>query len=140
MLDLTTSLFSSPLATFSTIFTVTVSIVITYKFYFYDKEITLSDRLAQVEAARAQKGLPTEVTITPEDFRLNPELADIFGVTGVNESINITLETNAHLEYQQFQETLQVHNNFIENTVQFVSELSLNNLLEFLTYLVSLFN
>ena len=139
MLDLS-SFFSSPLGTFSTIFTVTVSIVITYKFYYYDKEITLSDKLAQVEAARAQKGLPTEVTITPEDFRLNPELVDILGVQGGNESVNITLETNAHLEYQQFQDTIQVHNNFIENTVQFVSDLSLNNLLEFLTYLVSLFN
>jgi hypothetical protein len=139
MLDLT-PLFSSTLGTFSTIFTVTVSIAITYKFYFYDKEITLSDKVTQVEAARAQKGLPSEVTITPEDLRLNPELADILGVTDVNNPINITLETNAHLEYQQFQDTIQDHNNFIENTVEFLSELTISNLSEIVTYLLSLFN
>ncbi len=139
MIDLS-PFFSSTLSTFSTIFTVTVSIVITYKFYFYDKEITLSNRVTQVDAARAQKGLPSEVTITPEDFRLNPELVDILGVTDVKNPINITLETNAHLEYQQLQETIQIHNNFIENTVEFLSQFTtMSSISEIVTFIFNLF-
>jgi hypothetical protein len=137
MLDLN-YFFSQTYGTISILFTVTVSAVITYKFYCYDREITLLNRVTKVEAARAQQGLPSEVTITPEDLRLNPELADIFDVTNVNNPINISLETNAHLEYIQFQDTIQTHNNFIESTVEFLTDLAHSNLLESIAYFLSL--
>ena len=136
MLDLNL-LFSHSYGTISLIFSVTVSAVITYKFYNFDKGITLSDRLIKEEAIRAQQGLPSEVTITPEDFRLNPELVDILGVTGDNESVNISLETKTQFEYIQFQETVQAHNNFIESTVEFLSNLANSNLLDTITWLLS---
>lgn len=136
MLDLN-YIFSHSYGTFSLIFAATVSAVITYKFYNYDKGITLSNRLAKEEAARAQQGLPSEVTITPEDFRLNPELVDILDVSGVNESVNISLETKAQFEYFQFQETIQAHNNFIQSTVDFLADLAHSNLLETITYYLS---
>jgi len=96
-----------------------VSVALAYKIYISYTELTLFNRVRQVEAARAQEGLPSEVTITPEDLRLNPELADILGVTDVNNNINIALETNAHLEYIQFQDTILAHNLFIDNIVIF---------------------
>jgi|SRR6267154_3583009 len=136
MLDLS-FIFSNSYGTISLIFTATVSAVITYKFYNYDKGITLLNRLTKVEAARAEQGLPSEVTITPEDFRLNPELVDILGVTGGNESVNISLETKAHLEYFQFQETVQAHNSFIEGVVEFIFKIANNNLLESIADLLS---
>jgi len=139
MLDIS-SIFGQTLGAVSVIFTVTVSVVITYKFYYYDREITLLNRVNQVELARAQQGLPSEVQITPEDLRLNPELADILGVTDVNNPINITLETNAHLEYLQFQETLEAHNNFIDNTVEFLSGFLHTSYLDAIAYFISLFN
>jgi hypothetical protein len=136
MLDLNL-IFSNSYGTISLIFTATVSAVITYKFYNYDKEITLLNRLTKVEAVRAEKGLPSEVTITPEDFRLNPELVDILDVTGVNESVNISLETKAQFEYLQFQETVQAQNNFIESTVELFSNIVHSNILETIAYLLS---
>ena len=46
-----------------------VSVVAAYKIYISYTEITLLNRVRQVEAVRAQDGLPSEVTITPEDLR-----------------------------------------------------------------------
>jgi hypothetical protein len=136
MLDLN-FIFSHTYGTISLIFTATVSAVITYKFYNYDKEITLLNKVTKEEAVRAQQGLPSEVTITPEDLRLNPELVDILGVTGNNESVNISLETKAQFEYIQFQETVQAHNNFIDSTVELLSDLANGNLLDTIAWLLS---
>ena len=116
-------LFGMGLGSVGIIFTTVVSVGVVYKFYLYDKDLTLLDRVNKVEAVRAQKGLPSEVKITPEDFRLNPELVDILGITDLHESVNVTLETKAHFEYNQFQETLINHNNFLEDIFTYVYHL-----------------
>jgi hypothetical protein len=113
-----------------------VSVVAAYKFYVSYTEITLLNRVRQVEAVRAQDGLPSEVTITPEDLRLNPELADILEITDLNNNVNVALETNAHLEYIQFQETMIDHQNFLENLVVYIY--NLHFLEDFFTF-ISLF-
>jgi hypothetical protein len=94
-----------------------VSVVAAYKCYYSYTELTLLWRVRQVEAVRAQDGLPSEVIITTEDLRLNPELADILEITDLNHNVNVALETNAHLEYLQFQET---HTNFIEDLLVYI--------------------
>jgi len=58
-------------------------------------------RLRQVDATRVLEGLPTDVTLTPEDFIANPELAEIFGVTGTDTNLEIALESNEHFEFIQ---------------------------------------
>jgi hypothetical protein len=118
MLDLN-YIFHNTFSNLSIVVVSTASIIIGYKFYISYRELTLFNRVRQVEAARVQEGLPSEVTITPEDLRLNPELVDILGVTDVNNNINIALETNAHLEYIQFQETIFNQNLLLDNIVIF---------------------
>jgi hypothetical protein len=122
MLDLY-EIFHQTFNNISIIVITTVSVGIAYKFYICYTNYTLLNRVIQVEAARAQDGLPSEVTITPEDFRLNPELAEILEVTDVNNNINVALETNAHLEYIQFQDTIFAHDLFLENAVAFVANI-----------------
>src|ERR1700742_3967717 len=111
-----------------------VSVGVAYKFYVHYTETTLFNRVLQVETARAQNNLPSEVTITPEDLRLNPELAEILEITDLNN--NVALETNAHLEYAQFQETMVVHQNLLENIVTYVYHL---HFLEDIATFISLF-
>jgi len=59
----------------------------------------------QIDSTRVQQGLPTEVTINPEDFINNPELAEIFELDGLGEdmTLNLSLESNEHFEQQQNQ-------------------------------------
>jgi len=52
----------------------------------------------QIDTTRVNEGLPTDVTITQEDFRNNPELAEIFGVSNTENDFNVNLESQAHLE------------------------------------------
>lgn len=56
-------------------------------------------RVRQVDTTRVQEGLPTDVTLTPEDFRAHPELAEIFDVTDTNTNLNVALESNDHYEF-----------------------------------------
>ena len=60
-------------------------------------EHKIINRINQVEAAREQEGLPNNVTLTPEDFRQNPELAEIFN-TDTDKNLNLNLETIEHIE------------------------------------------
>ena len=108
-------LFSNWFSSVAVVATTVVSVGIVYKFYLFDKNLTLLERVSKVEAARAEKGLPSEVTITPEDLRLNPELVDILGITDLNNNVNVALETKAHLEYTQFQEMVMDHNHFLDH-------------------------
>jgi len=57
----------------------------------------------QVDTTRLHEGLPTDVTLTPEDFRAQPELAEIFDVTDTNTNLDIALENNEHYEFIQNQ-------------------------------------
>src|SRR6266567_7560983 len=52
-----------------------------------------------VDAGRIQEGLPTDVTLTPEDFERNPELAQIFEVEDVNQNLDLFLEGHEHFEH-----------------------------------------
>jgi len=82
-----------------------ITVRVSYKMYMLYTEDILLDKVSQVEAARAQEGLPSNVRLTSEDFRLNPELANIFEAPAEGPLI-IPLETNAHLELLQHQEAI----------------------------------
>jgi len=111
------------LGSISLIIVAVVSVGASCYTYVYYTENTLINRVRQVEATRAQQGLPSEVTITPEDLRLNPELVDILGITDLNSNVNVALETNAHLDYIRFQETMSAFYQFVENVITFITSL-----------------
>ena len=53
----------------------------------------------QIDTTRVHEGLPTDITLTPQDFRTHPELAQIFGVTDPdNTNLDIALESHEHFE------------------------------------------
>jgi len=58
----------------------------------------------QIDSTRVHEGLPTDITLTPEDFRNHPELVEIFGVADTDNNLAVALESNEHFE--------QVHNQF----------------------------
>jgi hypothetical protein len=60
-------------------------------------------RVRPVDTTRVHEGLPTDVTLTPEDFLAHPELAEIFDVTDTNTNLNVALESNEHYEVIQNQ-------------------------------------
>jgi hypothetical protein len=72
------------------------------------------NRIRVAESARVQEGLPNEVTLTPEDFRQNPELVEIFEVTDVDNNLNLHLETVEHLEYLDYQDAIANGSNSLE--------------------------
>jgi hypothetical protein len=51
-----------------------------------------------IDSTRVEEGLPTDITLTPEDFRLNPQLAEIFEVTDTTRNLDIALESNEHFQ------------------------------------------
>jgi|SRR6266436_9078100 len=51
-----------------------------------------------VDSTRVLEGLPTDVTLTPEDFINHPELAEMFDVTNTNKNFDLVLESNEHFE------------------------------------------
>jgi hypothetical protein len=51
-----------------------------------------------IDITRVQEGLPTDVTITPEDFRNHPELAEILEVGDTDVNLDLILESNEHFE------------------------------------------
>jgi hypothetical protein len=61
----------------------------------------------QIDSTRVQEGLPTDVTLTPEDFRAHPELAEIFEVADTDNNLDLVLESNEHFEQVQVQAQLQ---------------------------------
>lgn len=52
----------------------------------------------QIESTRVNEGLPTDVTLTSEDFRDNPELAEIFDVSDTENALDVNLESQEQLE------------------------------------------
>ena len=91
----------------------------------------LLSRVRQVEATRAQENLPNEVTLTPEDFKQNPELAEILEVTDVDNNLNLHLETVEHLEYLEhhqdtpkgIMENIEVIGYYLSTVSNFVFEI-----------------
>jgi hypothetical protein len=74
-----------------------------YRFYVYYTHHTLLNRMLETTLERAEEGINSGVTLTPEDFRQNPELAEMLNITGVEEEININLETQEQVEFFEFQ-------------------------------------
>jgi len=67
----------------------------------------------QIDTSRVNAGLPTDVTLTPEDFRANPELAEIFDVTDTENNLDIALESQEHLEMLETQYADISYNNLM---------------------------
>jgi hypothetical protein len=57
----------------------------------------------QIDSTRVHEGLPTDISLTPEDFINHPELVEIFGVQDQDNNLNLNLESNEHFEQQQNQ-------------------------------------
>jgi len=57
----------------------------------------------QIDTTRVNEGLPTDMTLTPEDFAADPELAEIFGISENNTMLDLSLESNEHFEEVQNQ-------------------------------------
>ena len=54
------------------------------------------DMVRPIDASRVEEGLPTDLAFTAEDLRDNPELAEMFEITDVNNGLQLALESNAH--------------------------------------------
>jgi|SRR5882757_5191662 len=74
-------------------------------FFIYIKysETICARRVDEINSTRVQEGLPNDVTITPEDIKNNPELAEVFDISDVNANVNIILESNEQFEVVQNQ-------------------------------------
>jgi len=83
--------------------TIAVMGVISELAYYY---LTEGESERPIDAGRAAEGLPTDVTLTPEDLVNNPELIEIFDIDNVDENVNIILESNEHFEALQLQDTI----------------------------------
>jgi len=57
----------------------------------------------QIDTTRVNEGLPTDITLTPEDFRAHPELAEIFEVEDTENNLDLILESQEHLEMLESQ-------------------------------------
>jgi hypothetical protein len=72
------------------------------------------DRPRPVDTTRLQEGLPTDVTITPEDFMRNPELAQIFEGVDVNQNLDLFLEGQEHVDHLENQFAAIDYNTLME--------------------------
>jgi hypothetical protein len=89
------------------ILSITISVIgVTFCLVNSFSEFNNVTRVRQIDTTRVQEGLPTDITLTPEDFRAHPELAEIFGVTDTDNNLDLILESNEHFEYIQNQYTV----------------------------------
>lgn len=77
----------------------TFCLILSYRRMINDTRV----RQLEIDTTRVDEGLPTDMTLTPEDFLANPELAEIFGVTDDNTNLDLMLESNEHFEEVQNQ-------------------------------------
>jgi hypothetical protein len=52
----------------------------------------------EVDVVRVAEGLPTDVTITPQDFKDNPELAQIFEVSDTSQNLDLIIQSDEHFQ------------------------------------------
>jgi hypothetical protein len=71
--------------------------------------------VSEIDTTRVNEGLPTDMSLTPEDFAADPELAEIFGITDTNTNLDIALESNEHFE--------QVQNQIANNNLPTISDI-----------------
>ncbi len=50
--------------------------------------------------------LPNKIILTPEEFKQDPDLLELFGITDIDNNLDLTIETNEHLEYLEYQEAV----------------------------------
>ena len=98
----------------------TYHVIITYRALYN------ATMVSEIDTTRVNEGLPTDMSLTPEDFAANPELAEIFGITDTNTNLDIALESNEHFE--------QVQNQIANNNLPTISDI-LNE-----DYLLSLYD
>jgi hypothetical protein len=72
------------------------------------------NRPRPIDTTRVHEGLPVEVTLTPEDFMRNPELAQIFEGADVNQNLDLILESNEHFEEVENQFAAVDYNTLME--------------------------
>ena len=97
-----------------------------------------------VDSTRVHEGLPTELTLTPENFTDNPELAEIFGVTNTDNNFDLILESNEHYEamqnlvvdYENFGTTLDVIRDFSSSFLASPYFTLLDTIIDFITSFV----
>jgi hypothetical protein len=114
---------------------IAILLISSYRQYQIDNATTVRP----IDTTRVEEGLPTDMTLTPEDFLADPELAEIFGITDPNTNLDINLESNEHFE--EVQNQIEIATNFNDN---FMTSLELYNedYLEYLydEYLITFFN
>jgi hypothetical protein len=89
------------------ILSITISVIgVTFCLVNSFSEFNNVTRVRQIDTTRVQEGLPTDITLTPEDFRAHPELTEIFGVTDTDNNLDLILESNEHFEHIQNQYTV----------------------------------
>lgn len=113
----------------------TVCFIYSYRQITYVPNVT---PVRQIDTTRVEEGLPTDISLSPEDFRDNPELAEIFGITDSNTNLDVALESNEHFEQVQNQELMQQIQNQLTtvNTDNFTTANDIINI----DYLITLYN
>jgi hypothetical protein len=125
---------------------VTFSLITNYNnFYNYNlAELNNVVRERIVDPTRVHEGLPTDVTLTPQDFIDNPELAEIFDVPNTNNNLELVLESNEHFEavqnlavdYENFRTLLDVIRDFFSSFLASPFLTLLDTIIEFITSFV----
>jgi hypothetical protein len=70
---------------------VTYYMLISYAVSYHDNMVR------PIDASRVEEGLPTDMTLTAEDYINNPELAEIFGEIDINNGLDLILESHEHV-------------------------------------------
>src|SRR6266478_4675932 len=47
-----------------------------------------------------------ELILPLEEFKQDPDLLELFGITDIDNNLDLTIETNEHLEYLEYQEAV----------------------------------
>lgn len=88
---------------------------VTYNVIIRYRALNNATMVSERDTTRVNEGLPTDMSLTPEDFAANPELAEIFGITDTNTNLDIALESNEHFE--------QVQNQIANNNLPTISDI-----------------
>lgn len=89
--------------TLGLIMTGVLIIVIAHRWYVIYTHNNLLNRMVETRLVRAEEGQAMDLTLTAEEFREQPGLANIFGPLEEGEDLNINLETQQEVEFIEFQ-------------------------------------
>jgi|SRR5882757_5341887 len=127
-----------------TVIGVTFSLITHYNNNYNLADLNVLVRERVVDSTRVHEGLPTDVTITPQDFINNPELAEIFGITNTDNNLELVLESNQHYEatrnlavdYDNFGILLDIIRDFLSSFLASPYLTLLDTIIEFITSFV----